>query len=355
MTTRSGRLVKASLLLAVAVAVAAAVLVLWRGHLAGLERAEGLRAARAGRFAEAEPLLRRALERSPDDLDAVRTLTLGLLGAERPDDAEPYLDRWCALRPDDAEPFKRRMDLRHRRARAALSAGEGHPLLERALADGRRAVELDPDDDGAAQEVVWLLLQLGQFDEADRLCRHCLRRQPHNAWVAYLLARIGHARGAAAEARALLDAVLGQSPDFADGLLLRAEMHDEAGEPDKAVPLLRRVLALGREHEREARYRLSLALARTGQAEEAKRVMAEVRVGNLDKLLTAGTPDTPAAKVQRAEERLAAGRDEEAVALLTSALAADPGFAPAHRLLASYHERKGEPGRAAGHRRRAGP
>ncbi len=348
------RRLRLPLLLAVLAMGAVAVSFLWSAYQARHERAEGLRAAQLGRTSDAEPLLRRALERDPDDLDVVKALALGLLGIEELAEAEPHLSRWCALRPDDAEPFKHRMDLRHRRARAAPVAADQRRIMEEALADGQRALELDPQDDPVAGEVVWLLMQVGRFEEADQLCRRCLRRQPNDPWLAYLQAKIGHALGADAEAQALLDALLQQHPRFTRGLLLRAVLYNEAGEPDRAVPLLRQVLSLDRDRQQEARYQLSLALARTGQAEEARRVMAAVHKDNLDKLLaSANNPDTPVVKLQVAETRLAAGQEEEALRLLTALLEQDPGFAPAHRLLASYYERQGEPERAAEHRRQA--
>jgi tetratricopeptide (TPR) repeat protein len=256
-------------------------------HRAEAERAEALRAAQQGHFREAEPILRLARERNPDDLDVVKALALGYLGTEQLAPAEAELSRWCLLRPDDAPPFKQRMDVRHRRAQAAQAAADQQRLMQEALADGRRALEIDPEDGAVAQEVVWLMTQVGQLEEADALCRRCLRRQPGDPWLTYLLAKIAHGRGAGAEARTLLDGLLRQQPQFARGLLLRAELHNEAGEPEKAIPLLRQVLSLDRSQQKEARYHLSLALARTGQTEEAERVMAELQKDYQDGFLAA--------------------------------------------------------------------
>jgi tetratricopeptide (TPR) repeat protein len=265
---------------------------------------------------------------------------------------------WCGSETsgqrDDPEALKQRMDQRHRKARAAQAAAEGQRLMEEALADGLRVLELNPQDDAVAQEVVWLHLQLGQFDEADRLCRQCLRRRPGDPWLTYLLASVAHGRGGNAEAQGLLDALLRQYPRFTRGLLLRAVLFKEAGEPDKAIPLLREVLSLDPAFRREARYELSLALARTGQSEEAQRLMAELQKDNLDKLLASEhNPDTVGAKLHKAEACLAAHQEEEGLRLLNALLEQDPGFAPAHALLASYYERRGQSERAAEHRRRA--
>src|SRR5207248_9167040 len=107
------------LLLVVVALAAVAVFFLWRGYQARHERAEGLAAARLGRFRDAEPSLRHALERDPEDVEVIQTLARGLLGTGRYAEAELPLGRWCILRPDDAKPFKSRMDARHHRAQAA--------------------------------------------------------------------------------------------------------------------------------------------------------------------------------------------------------------------------------------------
>jgi tetratricopeptide (TPR) repeat protein len=342
------------LLLAVVATGAAAVSFLWHRYQAQQERAEGLRAAHSGHFDDAEPLLRRALERNPDDRDLVKALALGHVGAGQFAEAELHLSRWCAFRPDDAEPFKQRMVVRHHRARAAGNAADQQRMMAEAAADGQRALQLDPDDGPVAQEVIWLLVQVGRFEEADQLCRRCLKQQPDDLWLTYLLAKIGHARGASADAGALLDALLQRHLQFTPVLLLRAVLYNEAGEWDKAVPLLRQVLALDRDHPKEARYQLSLALARTGQAEEAQRLMAQVQKDNLDALLASPhDPDAVGVKLQRADACLGAGSEEEAFRLLAPLLEPAPGSAPAHALLADYYERKGQPERAAEHRRRA--
>src|SRR5262245_11663381 len=71
-----------------------------------LDRRQGLDLAREGRFAEAEPRLQRTLLRQPDDLEVVKALALGQLGANQLAEAEVSLGRWCDLHPNDAEPFR---------------------------------------------------------------------------------------------------------------------------------------------------------------------------------------------------------------------------------------------------------
>jgi tetratricopeptide (TPR) repeat protein len=340
---------------AIVLAAIAGVWLVMHSLRACSERREALRLAHEGRFADAEPLLQRALARRGGDVEVLSALALGKLGSDDPS-AEEYLTRWCELCPGEAQPYRLRLDLRHRLARGERNIAERLRRLGQALADGQRVLELDPDHDEVRREVAWLLLGVGRFDEAERACRYCLARGPADPWLLYLLAKACHARGKRAEAEALLDPVVRDQPRFAEALLLRAILHREADQPDRAVPLLRQALALDRCPRKDCLYQLGLALAGAGQDDEARRVMAEVQLQGLqDAVAFDNFPNTPAMRVQIGEAMLDAGKPEEALALLEALLAEAPDFAPAHRVLARYYEQKGQADRAAEHRRRAGP
>src|SRR5262249_52951201 len=186
------------------------------------------------------------LQRNAKDVEVLQALALGLLACERLDEAERALTRWCQLRPADAEAYRWRMHLRHQAAAQGKTEAEQQRLEELALADGRQTMELDPADDATAQDVVWLCLVAGRFEEADRWCRRCREQQPDDPWLVYLQARVCHARGENEQAGALLDPLLSEQPQFTRGLLLRAVLYAEANEPDKAIPLLRDVVARDR-------------------------------------------------------------------------------------------------------------
>ena len=340
-----------SVALALVGIVTAIGVVLWPRLQARSERAAGLQAAQEGRWDVAEPVLGRALARDGNDLPVVRAMALGYAAAARPVQAEEILDIWCQLRPNDAEPFKRRMDLLHKRARTAGPTAE-RPLMALALADGRRALDLGPWDAPVAQEIVWLMMQVGEYEVADPLCRRCLQEQPADPWLNFLKASNANTRGANLPAQQNLDALHARYPQFTRGQLLRAELHLEAGEPDRALPLLRQVLAQDPASRHQARYLLGLALARSGHSEEAATEMNEVQNQNLDRLLAAThDPEAAGVKLQRAEALLASGHEEEALRLLTPIFAQDPGFGPGHALLAAYYERTAQAAKAAEHRR----
>jgi len=223
-----------------------------------------------------------------------------------------------------------------------------------ALADGRRVLELDANNDPVRREVIWLALQTGQHANAESECRRCLAHAASDPWLNYLLAKILYAQGRRTESAAVLDPVVLSQPSFADALVLRATLYHESDQPTLAVPLLRQALEEKGCPRRDCLYRLGLALAAVGQAEEARKVLAEVDLLNLTSSVTNDQfPNNPAMRVQIAEAMMGMGRMSEANAELEAVLATAPDFAPAHRVKAAYHDRNGEPDRAAEHRRRA--
>ena len=342
----------------VVLAVAALLLgatIYWRWDVTTDRRDEALRLAKEGRLAEAEPLLLAAVERDGNDAEVVAALALAKLGDTDASAAEQYLSRWCELRPAEARPFQLRMDLRHRVARGLVIQADRHRVMETALSDGRRVLEIDPANDLVRREVAWLALQVGRYADAEAECRRCLLAAPLDGWLSYLLAKICHAQGKRADAEAAIDPIVRARPDFAEALLLRAVLYYEAEQPDRAVPLLRQALALKGCPRRECLYRLGLALGAVGQADEARKAFAEVDLLNLTGAVANDHfPNNPAMRVQVAEAMLGAGRLADANAELDAILAEAPDFAPAHRAKAAYHDRVGQPAQAAEHRRRAG-
>jgi Tfp pilus assembly protein PilF len=340
---------------AVAVLVVGVAVLGGRWQRAVSDRADGLRLAQDGKAAEAEPLLLAALDRDGADAEVLAALARLKFKGPDPASALPLLTRWCDLKPEEAEPYRLRMDLRHRTARGRWGAADRLRDMEQAADDGRRVLELEPANDAVRREVAWLLLQVGRYEEAERECRISLRSTPGDGWLHYLLARSLHGQSRRAEAEQVLDPVVRSQPRFADGLLLRAKLYAEADRPDLATLLLRQALTLDTCPRREVLYQLGLALAATGQTDEAGRVMAEVNLLTLKGSVAAdAAPETASMRVQIAEAMLGMGRPAEAKEQLDRVLAEAPGFAPAHRVLAAYFDRAGKPEEAARHRRLAG-
>jgi tetratricopeptide (TPR) repeat protein len=296
---------------ALVVAAAVAVPVGWGRLRAGVERQDGLRLAAAGRIDDAEPLLRAALARDPGDVEVLSAMTSGKLDAGAVAEAEGYLSRWCELRPRDPHPFRMRLEMRQRLARLERVAAERLRLSGLAVADAQHVLELAPNDDVVHRELAELLLRVGRPAEAEQASRVCLVRTPGDPWLLYLLAKSCHAQGNRADAEAALDPVVrDRTFFFAEALLLRAVLHREAGRPERAVPLLRQALTLDHCPRQECLYHLGLALADTGQYDEAKRVLAEIQALALQNAVAHDHfPNTEALRAHLAEALRAANKE----------------------------------------------
>lgn len=309
-------------------------------------RSAAIQHARTGRFAEAEPVLREALARNPDDVDVLDSLARGYLAADRPLEAEPYLSDLVRLRPDNSEYLRLRWNLYRTLKR-----------WEPAYADARRLLELKPGDEDLRRKTMGEAFTTGHFADAEDLCRGLLAQHPGDRKLTGLLAQIRRSRGDDAGAGQILDELIRSDPNDYAALQARGILYDETGHPDQAVPLLRRVFDEAPDRKRPAGYQLALALGKVGKQAEAQQVLAEVR--RQQDVEMAGEaiktqPDNLALHVQLAENLLGAGHTNDGLAILQKVLQRDPNFAPAHRALAAHFERAGNSKLAAEHRRLAG-
>jgi predicted Zn-dependent protease len=333
------------------VALVAAGWFAWQSVRAGAERRRALDDVRANRYAEAEPVLRRLHERDPDDVTVVMALVESTIkGQKLVAEVEPLVTRWCELDPGNAEPWKLRLDVWLRLKRH-----------DRALQDGQRVLELEPNNEGVRRTVARLLLVEGRPEDARRLCRRLLDDRPGDAELRVLLATIDHALGRPADAARGLDELLAGQPGNTSAGLLRGMLFLEANppEPERAIPLFRDVIARSPDPDdrSKARYQLSLALARAGRPDEAGRVLAELRRRQQAERLVVDSnqqPDNLALHVRAARALFDIGRTPDALARLDRVLARDAAYAPAHRALADYYDRQGRPDQAREHRRKAG-
>src|SRR5262249_55139698 len=154
------------------------------------------------------------------------------------------------------------------------------------------------------------------------------------------------AQGDNAGAAAVLDRLLRLQPLHPAALLVRGILYREGGQPDKAPPLFRKVLAPDPRPQRTARHHLSLAPEPAGQTQEARGLMAEVRALHEADVLAADCQTQPTnldLQVRAAQALLDRDSAAEALRLLEKVLASNPAHAPAHQLLARYYESQGQP------------
>jgi predicted Zn-dependent protease len=200
-----------------------------------------------------------------------------------------------------------------------------------------------------------LLCQVHRFDESEAACRQVLARKPRDPFLLYVLAEACHGQGKNEETQAALAALPPSQRRLPRAAVLQALVCCETNREAEAIPLLRQVLGQN-PADQQARYHLSLALARTGQAAAAAREMAEMLKHQAAESLLRDIPNRPfdlGLKVRAAEALWQCGRIQEAVQLAQRVLGEDPRRRGAHLLLARYYERQGSRERAASHRRQA--
>src|SRR5581483_9908814 len=159
------------------------------------------------------------------------------------------------------------------------------------------------------------LLECGERDGAVAAAFEVLTRQPQHAGALHLLGRVELERGRTSQAADYLRRAVEQAP------FERAVLYD----------WLRCLRLVGTPQEVEA------CQKRLQQCEaDLDRVVALTRE-------VAARPADPELRYQLGEIQLRNGQDREGIRWLHSALAAQPGHAATHRLLAQTYERKGQP------------
>jgi tetratricopeptide (TPR) repeat protein len=283
-------------------------------------------------------------------------------------DALGGLDRYLASRPDDVP--------------ALLGRAFVHEKLfsfSDADADYRRALAVDPENEGARRRFAELLVnRTGTPDEAAAEYLRLRERRPEEPAYQLGLARARRSGGQLDEARQLLTDLLRLQPHYPGTLTEIGRVAADQGKWEEAVDWLHKAIAEA-PRDRVAYSTLLNCLHQLDQTKEERK--------NTAKALKQGSGDTARAKEERdcretldrldadlkrigkltlialkdpynVEVRYELGvlflrNDEEAegVRWLGLALEQDPGHAGAHRALAEHFEKKGRPDLAAPHRR----
>ena len=262
-------------------------------------------------------------------LEVVRTLrTLGRLA-----DADARLDQALALNPRDLGGLIERGHMR--RARGDHAA---------ALAAFEEAAEVNPGHVGIRIEVAISLRAVGRPAEAEALLRRVLAGEPAHAGALLGLARLMAADGRLADAAEQIDGAPASLSGNAAVASFRLYLARAAGDGEKTVALLERVVALDPAN-LDARLDLAGEKRRSGELDAASQVVAEVLAAhprNVRALLEKGyiarahgdreaasaafsavlkhDPNAIQAQVELAHEAWATGKVSEARAHLEQAL-----------------------------------
>ena len=361
------RVVKLGLLVAVLGALALGGVWYWLWSQDRAEYAAALAAAKQGSFRETEPVLRQVYERHPEDVELTRALALGYLASRRFDDAEIFLNRWCEMRPRETEPLMSRINL-----------WKVWQKSSKAVEDAQTVLKMHPNDFGGRLFLAQTLCFDARFAEAEQEALRCLQAQPENGEIWYLLATIYRREGRSKEAADLAERLLGTLPNSVPTLVLRADLHLDAGQLEPAIKLLTRAAdspTLNRSFDTFqlsgqafpsplataeqtldrtfVLYQLSQALARAGRDREAAEALHEMQWRRA-RLLWSEDPQRDANTALQGrvvEAYVTAGKPEEAIAFLTEILSRRPGASETRLLLANCYEKQGQTERAAEQRR----
>jgi tetratricopeptide (TPR) repeat protein len=238
--------------------------------------------------------------------------------------------------------------------RGTIVEGLGRP--EDALAEYRKALDLDPWSDSARRRLAASLHSLGNAREAAAHYETLRRRLGDDSEVLLGLARCRLDAHDLAEAGDLLDAVLARHPDDVAALVERGRVAFQADGAAAAEPWLQRAVACG-PHDLEAQRLLLLYLEAQDKRTEAHECLARLSEIEADHtrsnalmLQVLESPHDPALRCEIGTLLLRNGRPAQGVQWLFTALKEDPHYGPAHAALADYYDRTGRPELGAAHR-----
>jgi tetratricopeptide (TPR) repeat protein len=281
-----------------------------------------------------------------DQLLILEALSQGFTKIYHLKEATFCLERMLALEPDNNYALRRR---------AWIHFQEGE--YDRAEADYRRAVEIDPSDAVARQGLAQILLEIRKDFAGAAEHYEQLWPDQQDPTVVQGLARSWLLLGRVADARRLLDGWLTAHPEDPLILMERGRLAQEEDDSELSVKLLRRAIALA-PNLIEANNALYQCLNRQGRKAEAEECLVRVRQAkeNRDQLTALfrrlqQAPDDADLRCQVARLFLQLGQEEEGIRWLQVTLKRHPNHGPSHLALANYYDKIGQTTLAAQHRR----
>ena len=306
--------------------------------------------AATGRLETVETQLQDRIKKSPAEAPLIwEALCVGYRRTYRMVEADNLLKTWLYFDPDNVQ--------------AHFLRGEAHRQLGAdglAIENYQRVVDLDPTHELARRYLARALVRRGRYKEAASHFEVLLRRSPDDPELKTGLARSWRYLGRKEEAVALLDAVLGDHPEYGPALRERgrAALAVEAF-ADAEAWLRKAQRALPYDY--DTQFALHQALNGLGRVEDAKTELAVAlllkdrmeRVSEIQSKQMTLTPFDAALHAELGGLLLDLGQQDSAERWLHSALRLDPQLASAHATLARLYDEQGDVDRAARHRRLA--
>jgi tetratricopeptide (TPR) repeat protein len=215
-----------------------------------------------------------------------------------------------------------------------------------AVAEYRRALELNPEHEPARIWLASALMDTGQFQEALQLFEVALQNNPGNFRALYGLASCQLSLGDAPAARKMLQQLLAVSQNNVQAFLLQAKVELAEGEPERALHWLRQAERLA-PREPDINHLILLVLRQLNRNQEAEkygRRQQEIIELNerLKKLRMQFRKDSnnAALRMHIGHMYLLLGHQEEAQEWLQSALRLDPSLSEAQRELHELNKKR---------------
>jgi tetratricopeptide (TPR) repeat protein len=273
----------------------------------------------------------------------------GCYRAYRLAQADAFLRMW---ENHEKKAGKKMPQLYFLRARVHELAGHNEDAIEAY----QTAVKLDDQRDDARSRLAILLLELSRPREARPHLEQLRRCRPDDLQIQVAQAHGLNLLGKSDEAEKLLKAVLKKEPKYGPALAACGMIAQNKGRMDEAEDLLRRAAKL-MPLDYQVQYQFYLSLERKGdKKKEAAAVQARLKMIEEDarrsreiipKLQT--NPRDFKLHHELGMIYLRHGLTEEGVRLLETAVKENPRYGPAHRELAQYYRRAGDARRADRH------
>ena len=307
--------------------------------------------AQTGSVQAVEPILKKLylVNDHPDQLLIYEALVKGYRQHNYFDQAYDWATRWIQHAPKDWYAY-------YLRALAQERGNQFRPAID----DFGKALELNPNSLDTRLHLADALLHIKRTEHALQQYEICLREQPDSPRAGLGKGKCLILLGRDTEALDLFQKLLtrpgaDRDKDLADGFRMYGQLLWQHDQPDAAVPLLQKAVALAPTNA-QANWQLAAVFRSLGQEAEAKRcedkaqftdrtyIRLDQIVGELGQM---GRLETESARSRAAQLRYEAGmlllrlgHDEDGIAWLLSASQLDPTHEPSKKAIKDYYSEK---------------
>jgi tetratricopeptide (TPR) repeat protein len=238
-------------------------------------------------------------------------------------------------------------------------ANQARRAFDKAIADYEQALELQPNYAEALLGLADAHVLQGQYDLALQKYQSFLKLRPEHVGALFGVAHCQFFLGHKDEAKKSLQTLFVANQNHPAGVFLQGKILMEEGDNKEALAWLRRAEKLA-PNEIDITYSLAGLLRKLDQIEEASQYdqkVQELRTGiarlEILRQQARQEPDNIDLRYEGATLFAKLGQEEEAERWFLIVLRLNPNHVPAHRALADYYQKKGDPRQAELHRRLA--